>query len=90
MKLENIIKDVLSEQEEENTPQVQNISRLKQVLKLDQKGAEALRKAAVTGLKPNPTTNALLGDILLKMLTLDDDAQLLKIFNAIKTLKVKK
>ena len=89
MKLENIIKDVLSEQEKENTPQVQDISRLKKVLKLDQKEAEALRKAVVTGLKPNPTTNAILGSILLKMLTLDDDAQLLKIFNAIKTLKIK-
>ena len=89
MKLENIIKDVLSEQEKENTPQVQDISRLKKVLKLDQKEAEALRKAVVTGLKPNPTTNAILGSILLKMLTLDNDAQLLKIFNAIKTLKIK-
>ena len=56
--LKNIIKqEILAEQTEKSTPQVQNINRLKQVLNLDQKEADALRKAAVQGLKPNPTVN---------------------------------
>lgn len=75
--------------EEKNTPQVQNITRLQQVLKLDQKEADALRKAAVQGLKPNPAINAILGNILLKMLTMED-SDALKVFNAVKQLKTKK
>ena len=86
--LKHIIKEELLKEEEGK--QVQNITKLKQVLNLDQKQGEALRKAAVQGLKPNPTTNAILGGILLKMLTMEDNTEILKVFNAIKMLKTKK
>ena len=88
MKLENIIKDVLAEQEgTEEVSKVQNLTPLLKKLELDPTDEKNFKKAALQGTR-NLNIDKSVATVFLKLLSTDNKA-LLGIFNALKQVKAK-
>ena len=88
MKLENIIKDVLAEQEgTEEVSKVQNLTPLLKKLELDPTDEKNFKKAALQGTR-NLNIDKSVATVFLKLLSADNKA-LLGIFNALKQVKAK-
>lgn len=89
MKLENIIKDVLAEQEgTEEVSKVQNLEPLLKKLNLDLADTNNFKKAALQGTR-SAAINKSVANVFLKLLSTDSQ-ELLGIFTAIKHVKKKK
>ncbi len=89
MKLENIIKDVLAEQNEtEEASKVQNLAPLLKKLNLDPTDEKRFKAAALQGTR-STTIDKSVATVFLKLLAIDN-SDLLPIFNALKQVKAKK
>jgi hypothetical protein len=85
MKLENIIKNVLSEQEEAS--KVQNLSPLLKKLELDSTDEKHFKAAALQGTR-SVNIDKSVATVFLKLLSIDNK-ELVNIFNALKQVKKK-